>query len=50
MNRITIVDVAKKAVITKGTVFNVINTENTIEPRTKNHVEEVMTEWNADKK
>jgi LacI family transcriptional regulator len=46
MKRITIVDVAKKAGVSKGTVSAVINTKNTVEPSTRDHILEVMKELN----
>ncbi len=46
MKRITIVDVAKKAGVSKGTVSAVINTRNTVEPSTRDHILEVMKKLN----
>jgi LacI family transcriptional regulator len=46
MKRITIVDVAKKAGVSKGTVSAVINIKNTVEPSTRDHIIEVMKELN----
>ena len=46
MKRITIEDVAKKAGVSKGTVSAVINTKNTVEPGTRDHVLEVMKQLN----
>jgi LacI family transcriptional regulator len=46
MKKITIVDVAKKAGVSKGTVSAVINTRNTVEPGTRDHILEVMKELN----
>jgi len=50
MKRITNADVAKKAGISKGTVSAVINTKNTVEPGTRDHILEVMKELNCNKK
>jgi len=44
MKRITIVDVAKRAGVSKGTVSAVINAKKTVKPRTRDHVLEVMKE------
>jgi LacI family transcriptional regulator len=46
MKRITIVDVAKKAGVSKGTVSAVINTKNTVEPSTRDYILEVMKNLN----
>lgn len=46
MKRITIVDVARKAGVSKGTVSAVINTRNTVEPSTRDHVLDVMKKLN----
>jgi LacI family transcriptional regulator len=46
MKRITIVDVAKKAGVSKGTVSAVINTKNTVKPSTRDHILEVMKNLN----
>lgn len=46
MKRITIEDVAKKAGVSKGTVSAVINTKNTVEPSTRDHVLDVMKKLN----
>jgi DNA-binding LacI/PurR family transcriptional regulator len=46
MKRITIVDVAKKAGVSKGTVSAVINTRNTVESSTRDHILEVMKKLN----
>jgi len=46
MKRITIVDVANKAGVSKGTVSAVINTKNTVEPSTREHILEVMKNLN----
>jgi LacI family transcriptional regulator len=46
MKRITIVDVAKKAGVSKGTVSAVINTKNTVDPGTRDHILEVMKKLN----
>ncbi len=44
MKKITIVDVAKRAGVSKGTVSAVINAKKTVKPTTRNHVLEVMKE------
>jgi DNA-binding LacI/PurR family transcriptional regulator len=44
MKKITIVDVAKRAGVSKGTVSAVINAKKTVKPATRNHVLEVMKE------
>lgn len=44
--RITIVDVAKKAGVSKGTVSAVINAKNTVKPITRDHILEIMKELN----
>ncbi len=46
MKRITIVDVAKKAGVSKGTVSAVINGKNTVKPETREHILKVMKELN----
>lgn len=46
MKRITIVEVAKKAGVSKGTVSAVINARNTVKPVTRDHILEVMKELN----
>jgi LacI family transcriptional regulator len=46
MKKITIVDVAKKAGVSKGTVSAVINAKATVRPRTRDHILEVMKELN----
>jgi LacI family transcriptional regulator len=46
MKRITIIDVAKKAGVSKGTVSAVINTKNTVEQSTRDHILAVMKELN----
>ncbi len=46
MRRITIVDVAKKAGVSKGTVSAVINARNTVEPGTRDRILEVMKKLN----
>ncbi|MEJ2493941.1 MAG: LacI family DNA-binding transcriptional regulator [Ignavibacteriaceae bacterium] len=46
MKKITIVDVAKRAGVSKGTVSAVINAKNTVKPATRNHILEVMKELN----
>jgi LacI family transcriptional regulator len=46
MKRITIVDVAKKAGVSKGTVSAVINTKNTVEPSTRDHILNIMKNLN----
>ncbi len=46
MKRITIVDVAQKAGVSKATVSAVINIKNTVEPSTRDHILEVMKNLN----
>jgi len=46
MKRITIEDVAKRAEVSKGTVSAVLNGRNTVKPRTRDHILEVMKELN----
>ncbi|MDP3443945.1 MAG: LacI family DNA-binding transcriptional regulator [Ignavibacteria bacterium] len=46
MKRITIVDVAKKAGVSKGTVSAVINAKNTVKPATRDQILNVMKELN----
>jgi len=46
MKRITIVDVAKKAGVSKGTVSAVINAKNSVKPVTRDHILEIMKELN----
>ena len=46
MKRLTIVDVAKHAGVSKGTVSAVINAKNSVKPETRNHILEVMKELN----
>ena len=46
MKKITIVDVAKRAGVSKGTVSAVINAKNTVKPITRDHILEVMKELN----
>jgi len=46
MKKITIEDVAKRAGVSKGTVSAVINAKNTVKPRTRDHILEVMKELN----
>ncbi len=46
MKRITIVEVAQKAGVSKGTVSAVINAKNTVKPVTRDHILEVMKELN----
>ena len=46
MKRITIVDVAKKAGVSKGTVSAVINGKNTVKPATRDQILGVMKELN----
>jgi len=46
MNRITIVDVAKKANVSKGTISAVINGKNTVKPATRDNILEIMKELN----
>ncbi|MGE5798378.1 MAG: LacI family DNA-binding transcriptional regulator, partial [Ignavibacteria bacterium] len=42
--RITIIDVAKRAGVSKGTVSAVINAKNTVKPGTRDHILNVMKE------
>jgi DNA-binding LacI/PurR family transcriptional regulator len=42
MKKITIMDIARKAGVSKGTVSAVINQKNTVKPETRDHVVEVM--------
>jgi DNA-binding LacI/PurR family transcriptional regulator len=44
MKKITIVDVARRAGVSKGTVSAVINARKTVKPSTRDHVLEVMKE------
>jgi DNA-binding LacI/PurR family transcriptional regulator len=44
MRRITIIDVAKRAGVSKGTVSAVINVKNTVKPGTRDHILNVMKE------
>ncbi|HVO72849.1 MAG TPA: LacI family DNA-binding transcriptional regulator [Ignavibacteriaceae bacterium] len=44
MKRITIIDVAKRAGVSKGTVSAVINAKNTVKPGTRDHILNVMKE------
>lgn len=44
--RITIEDVAKRAKVSKGTVSAVINGRDTVKPRTRDHILDVMKELN----
>lgn len=46
MKKVTIVDVAKRAGVSKGTVSAVINAKNTVRPGTRDHILEVMKELN----
>ena len=46
MKKITIVDVAKRAGVSKGTVSAVINAKNTVKAVTRDHILEVMKELN----
>jgi len=46
MKRITIVDVARRAGVSKGTVSAVINAKTTVKPGTRDHILEVMKELN----
>ncbi len=46
MKKITIEDVAKRAGVSKGTVSAVINSKNTVKPRTRERILEVMKELN----
>ena len=46
MKRVTIVEVAEKAGVSKGTVSAVINARNTVKPITRDHILEVMKELN----
>jgi DNA-binding LacI/PurR family transcriptional regulator len=46
MKRMTIEDVAERAGVSKGTVSAVINAKNTVKPRTRDHILEVMKELN----
>ena len=46
MKRITIVDVAKQAGVSKGTVSAVINAKNTVKPGTRDHILRIMKELN----
>jgi len=46
MKRITIVDVAKRAGVSKATVSLVINAKNRVNPATRDHILEVMKELN----
>ncbi|MBN1300464.1 MAG: LacI family DNA-binding transcriptional regulator [Melioribacteraceae bacterium] len=46
MKRITIVDVAKRAGVSKGTVSAVINAKNSVKPTTRDHILQVMKELN----
>ncbi len=46
MKRITIVEVATKAGVSKGTVSAVINAKNTVKPVTRDHILEIMKELN----
>src|SRR3970040_903146 len=46
MKRLTIVDVAKRAGVSKGTISAVINAKNTVKPATRDHILAVMKELN----
>ncbi|AFN76065.1 transcriptional regulator, LacI family [Melioribacter roseus P3M-2] len=46
MKKITIVDVARKAGVSKGTVSAVINAKNTVKPETRDHILQIMKELN----
>jgi LacI family transcriptional regulator len=46
MKRITIIDVAKRAGVSKGTVSLVINGKNTVRAQTRDHILDVMKELN----
>jgi DNA-binding LacI/PurR family transcriptional regulator len=46
MKKITIVDVAKHAGVSKGTVSAVINAKNSVKSSTRNHILEIMKEMN----
>ncbi len=46
MKRITIVEVAKKAGVSKGTVSAVINAKNSVKPATRDHILEIMKDLN----
>ena len=46
MKRITIDDVAKRAGVSKGTVSAVINSKDTVKPRTRDHILDIMKELN----
>lgn len=46
MKKITIVDVAKKAGVSKGTVSAVINAKNTVKPVTRDHILNIMKDLN----
>jgi len=46
MKKITIVDVAKRAGVSKGTVSAVMNAKNTVKPETREHILSVMKELN----
>jgi LacI family transcriptional regulator len=46
MKKITIVDVAKRSGVSKGTVSAVINGKNTVRPSTRDHVLKVMKDLN----
>src|SRR3989337_2159492 len=46
MKRLTIVDVAKHAGVSKGTVSAVINAKNSVKPETREHILEVMKKLN----
>ncbi len=46
MKKITIVDVANKAGVSKGTVSAVLNAKNTVKPSTRDHILTIMKELN----
>ena len=46
MRKLTIVDVAKRAKVSKGTVSAVINGKSNVKPSTRDHILEVMKELN----
>jgi len=46
MKRMTIVDVANKAGVSKGTVSAVINGKNSVKPETREHILSIMKEMN----
>lgn len=46
MKKVTIEDVARKAKVSKGTVYAVINGKNTVRPATRDHILEIIKELN----